>query len=168
MGNQSDDVPDGLRELWYPNGQKKSKCHYKAGKLEGKSTTWYKNGRKSRETHWKDGKPEGKSTTWNKKGRKIFEIRFKAGEVVGSKSYWRDKKKWTSDVSKTLALLRDLGESERPPLGINRMSGDYDGGNPGGLYDAGNWNGFQRSNGKDEDKKGKDEYKWDWWGGGQG
>ena len=78
---------DGLWNVWYRNGQKRSKGTFKDGKKDGLETQWYKNGQKKLEVTFKDEKEDGLVTEWNENGQKWLETNYKGGEKIGMTHY---------------------------------------------------------------------------------
>ena len=80
------------------NGQKESEIIYKDGKKEGLKTVWYDNGQKWFANNYKDDRlnfkndiRNGSSIAWFANGKKLAEQNFKNGKLVGPQKYWNNK-----------------------------------------------------------------------------
>tara|TARA_B100001029_G_scaffold40345_1_gene31379 strand:- start:178 stop:1146 length:969 start_codon:yes stop_codon:yes gene_type:complete len=94
--NWKDGKLDGLKVLWYSNGQRWSEINYKDGKREGLRVSWYKSGKKSREDNWKDGKLDGLYVEWHGNGQKASEVKYKDGKREGLRvSWYSNGQKWS-------------------------------------------------------------------------
>ena len=84
---------NGLRTRHFDNGQKKSECHYKDDKLNGKCKFWYQNNNLERESHYKDGELEGKWTQWYSDKNIALEGSYKNGIPEGIWLHYVKEKK---------------------------------------------------------------------------
>jgi len=84
---------NGLHTSYFDNGQKKSECHYKDGKLNGNCKFWYQNNNLERESHYKDSKLEGKWTQWYSDKNIALEGSYKDGMPEGIWLHYVKEKK---------------------------------------------------------------------------
>ena len=86
--NYKNGKKEGLRTVWFKNGQKKLEEDYKDGKEEGVSTRWYESGQKELEGNYKNGKLDGLLTNWYENGQKEAEGNYRNGKEDGLVTYW--------------------------------------------------------------------------------
>lgn len=79
-----DGKPDGVWQLWYPNGQQRSQIPFVDGKRQGTVIEWDDEGNKRSEIAFADGQRHGIMHVWTKDGRE-FEREYDAGKMVSSK-----------------------------------------------------------------------------------
>ena len=91
---------DGIREVWYENGNKRIEFGYKNGKRHGCSTSWYENGTKKQvvnfidgirggefELYYEDGKLSAKGVFANDKPNNVT-MYNRDGVTINDEKYW--------------------------------------------------------------------------------
>jgi hypothetical protein len=73
---------DGLRAVWFENGQRSEEGNLKDRKEYGPWTNYYKNGQIKRLAQFKDGKLDGLWRSWWENGKKEAERNYKDGKVM--------------------------------------------------------------------------------------
>ncbi|MBD29271.1 MAG: hypothetical protein CMO38_08485 [Verrucomicrobiaceae bacterium] len=86
-----DGKKEGLKTVWYDNGQKWFANNYKDDRLNGLATGWHRNGQKSSEVTFKNDIRNGSSIEWFANGKKLAEQNFKNDKLVGHQKYWNNK-----------------------------------------------------------------------------
>lgn len=77
------------KTTYYPDSQKKkAQFTLLEGKVEGVKTMWYLNGNKEIETNYKNGLKNGVETKWLENGQKKSEISYKDDLKDGLSAYW--------------------------------------------------------------------------------
>ena len=85
-----DGSPEGTNIWWYENGQIKIIINIQNGMFEGIQTFWYENGQTSSESNYRDGMKEGKKTMWYPNGSKLREFNYQNDELVLTTKYIYD------------------------------------------------------------------------------
>jgi len=78
----------GFSIAWYENGNKKSQCGARHGKLWGKCFAWRKDGKIETEENYRDGLRQGRFTNWFANGQKRCEGDYDQGEKSGRWNCW--------------------------------------------------------------------------------
>jgi antitoxin component YwqK of YwqJK toxin-antitoxin module len=79
----------GLRQKWYPNGNKLSEASIVAGQLDGPFRRWDENGALAEEIQMKNGLPHGFSRAYYQSGRLKTAARVENGKLLETHS-WPD------------------------------------------------------------------------------
>ncbi|SEW52085.1 hypothetical protein [Chitinophaga arvensicola] len=72
--------PDGVRTLYYPNGQKELQENYSQQQLQGARKLWYANGQLRASEYYTNGKLEGLTEWWYVTGQLEEESRYRSGK----------------------------------------------------------------------------------------
>jgi antitoxin component YwqK of YwqJK toxin-antitoxin module len=95
-------VKNGIENIYFKNGKKKTQIHWKEDKLEGLETKWWENGQKRYEISWKNDKKDGIETQWYKNGQLFYIVNWienvGQGEVI--RYHENGKKKEQIELSK--------------------------------------------------------------------
>jgi hypothetical protein len=78
----------GFSISWYENGNKKSQCGARHGKLWGKCTSWHENGKIKIEANYRDGLRQGRFTSWFANGQKRCQADYDRGVRIGTWKCW--------------------------------------------------------------------------------
>ncbi len=78
----------GFSIAWYENGNKKSQCGARHGKLWGKCVAWREDGKIETEENYRDGLRQGRFTSWFANGRKRCQGDYDQGEKNGRWNCW--------------------------------------------------------------------------------
>lgn len=92
----SGEIPDGIYESWWRNGQRKYKTFFFKGKENGTIHYWYKSGREQFTGGMKDGLLDGELTSWFENGNNRTKEVYANGEKVGVWMSWHENKKHSS------------------------------------------------------------------------
>ncbi|WP_077928217.1 toxin-antitoxin system YwqK family antitoxin [Wohlfahrtiimonas populi] len=74
---------EGIKTMWYFNGNKEIETNYKNGLKNGVETKWLENGQKKSEISYKDDLKDGLSTYWDENGDKSSETEYKDNKNHG-------------------------------------------------------------------------------------
>ena len=84
-------VKNGLFEVWYENGQIKSKCEYVNGQIHGNYTSWHDNGRRWCEVKYNYGLKHGVYKRWWYGTDQLMEkITYMNGIIHGLYESWTE------------------------------------------------------------------------------
>ena len=84
------EIPHGLYQSWWENGQLRSQGEHVNGKTQGVWTYWHANGAKKGEGVLREEKPEGVWTYWYENGQKMAERTWVNGVLNGPHTTWHD------------------------------------------------------------------------------
>jgi antitoxin component YwqK of YwqJK toxin-antitoxin module len=73
---------DGTSITWSTDGKKLTEAHFENGMPQGLQQMWYPNGQLAGQSDYKNGKRDGKEIRWNEKGEKLLEEDFVNGTLV--------------------------------------------------------------------------------------
>lgn len=79
---------DGVKVVWYENGQKAINALFQNGKKQGRLTKWYDNGQKRVEGQFQNGHMQGLWVKWHKNGQKRAKGQFQNGKEQGLFIAW--------------------------------------------------------------------------------
>lgn len=85
---RGDELRDGLREAWWPNGQPKLRADYLLGKAVGEASWWHENGQLALAGSYEEGLAAGKWSWWRENGVRAASCRYVAGRPAGEWSHW--------------------------------------------------------------------------------
>jgi antitoxin component YwqK of YwqJK toxin-antitoxin module len=83
-----DELRNGLREAWWPNGQPKLRVEYRLGKAVGQARWWHENGQLALSGVYEDGLACGQWNWWRESGLRAASCRYDQGAPVGEWSLW--------------------------------------------------------------------------------
>jgi hypothetical protein len=89
--DNENELTQGLRREWYPNGQLAKETPYRDGKPEGLVRTWYMDGAREHEAMHRNGKLDGLDRDWHPNGKLKSEIRFEMDRAVGIGKFWDER-----------------------------------------------------------------------------
>ncbi|MHA0995531.1 toxin-antitoxin system YwqK family antitoxin [Enterobacter ludwigii] len=101
----SGEIPDGIYESWWRNGEKKYKAFFLKGKENGEVYSWYKNGNKQFTGSMKDGVLEGELTSWFENGNKRTRENYVYGKRNGIWISWYENQKHSSTLTFNLGRI---------------------------------------------------------------
>lgn len=101
-----DGLRHGLREAWWPNGQRKLVARYELGKAVGEARWWHANGQVALRGDYNDGLAEGRWGWWREDGSRAAACRFAAGKPAEPWSLWAaDGRRIEPSESRIAAVL---------------------------------------------------------------
>ena len=74
--------PHGAWITYYPDGEKQSETHYRAGLKHGAARQWFPDGRTRVEEHFRDGLSDGLWQRFDEHGAKLFEAQYRTGDLL--------------------------------------------------------------------------------------
>jgi len=95
-----DGIQEGIKRLWYDDGQIKGKFKFTAGEVNGTFEMWHENGKKSVEQEYSHGVEDGTFESWHENGKKDVELEFEDGLIDGTYESWYEngQKKFKIDL----------------------------------------------------------------------
>lgn len=87
----ADEVFQGPRRKWWPNGQLRMDMPYRDGVPEGVSQTWYPDGKLECRRPHRDGRLDGLVRCWHPNGKVEHETRFEMDRAVGIGKWWDER-----------------------------------------------------------------------------
>jgi antitoxin component YwqK of YwqJK toxin-antitoxin module len=79
-----DGKPDGVWQVWYPNGKQRRQIPFVDGKQQGTVIEWDKEGVKRAEASFDKGIRDGITRLWNADG-KVYEQEYEDGKLISTK-----------------------------------------------------------------------------------
>jgi len=94
--------PDGVEEIFYPNGKTKTIGEYKDGKRTGEWLAWYENGVPWSQAHFENGLKNGESIVYYPNGQKRYIGYYNNDEKTGVWKFFDEQGKLikTEDFTK--------------------------------------------------------------------
>ncbi|MEO0531109.1 MAG: hypothetical protein AAF266_11140 [Planctomycetota bacterium] len=85
---RGDELRDGLRETWWPNGQPKLRAEYLLGEAISTARWWHENGQLAIAGSYEEGLAAGEWSWWRENGVRAAACRYVAGRPAGELSRW--------------------------------------------------------------------------------
>lgn len=85
---RGEELRNGLRESWWPNGQPKLRAEYLHGKAVGTASWWHENGQLALSGPYENGLAAGEWSWWRENGVRAAACRYVAGKPVGEGTRW--------------------------------------------------------------------------------
>ncbi|WP_197526458.1 toxin-antitoxin system YwqK family antitoxin [Botrimarina colliarenosi] len=83
-----EELRDGLREAWWPNGQPKLRAEYRLGQAIGQARWWHENGQLALQGDYEEGLAAGSWSWWRENGVRAAACQYQQGVPVGELSQW--------------------------------------------------------------------------------
>lgn len=80
----ADGKPDGIWQVWYPNGKQRRQIPFVDGKQQGTVIEWDEEGNKRAEATFDKGIRDGVTRLWNLDGR-VYEQEYEDGKLISTK-----------------------------------------------------------------------------------
>lgn len=108
-----EELRDGLREAWWPNGQQKLRIEYRLGKATGEARWWHQNGQIALAGEYEDGLASGEWSWWRVTGVRSASCRYSAGRPSGEWSLWAADGKRLAQNPALISALRPVAPMVR-------------------------------------------------------
>ncbi len=95
---------DGLRKLWYENGQTEYEIPFENNQVNGTLKQWYPNGKKKSISNHINGKLDGMTYVWYENGQLGIEIEYLQNNIIGMHREWNQDGKLVLDEKSTNGL----------------------------------------------------------------
>ncbi|WP_314143015.1 hypothetical protein [Buttiauxella noackiae] len=90
------EVPNGVYESWWRNGERKYKTYFSEGKENGMVSYWFRSGRKQFSGNMKEGVLDGELVSLFESGKMRTKENYAKGQRIGTWMSWYENKKQSS------------------------------------------------------------------------